>query len=166
MASYLDVFAALSEAEVSYVVVGGAAVVLQGHARMTVDLDLVLDLEPASVRAALDVLLGLGMLPRLPVDPYQFADPVVREQWRTERNLIVFSLYDPADPFREVDLFSASPLPWEELRSQARAVQLGDIHVPVASLEHLITMKRAAGRPQDLADVAALERLRASRDLG
>lgn len=160
MAGYLDVFAALSDAEVSYVVVGGAAVVLQGHARMTVDLDLVLDLEPASVRTALDVLLGLGMLPRLPVDPYQFADPVVREHWRTERNLLVFSLYDPTDPFREINLFSAPPLPWEELRSQARVIRLGDTPVPVASIEHLLTMKRAAGRPQDLADVQALERLR------
>ncbi len=160
MPGYLDVLAALSAAEVSYVVVGGTAVVLQGHARMTVDLDLVLDLDPAAVRKGLDVLLGLGLLPRLPVDPYEFADPVVREQWRTERNLVVFSLYDPMDPFREIDLFAASPLPWDELWSQARVVQLGGTAVPVASLDHLIAMKQAADRPQDRADVLALERLR------
>ncbi len=160
MAGYLDVFSALTDAGVSYVVVGGAAVVLQGHARMTVDLDLVLDLAPASVRKALDVLLGLGLLPRLPVDPYQFADPVVREQWRTERNVMVFSLYDPTDPFREVDLFTASPLPWEELRAQATVLDLAGSLVPVASIEHLLVMKRTAGRPQDLADVRALEGLR------
>jgi hypothetical protein len=41
---YDDVFAALHRAGVRFVVVGGVAVVLQGHIRTTVDLDLVVDL--------------------------------------------------------------------------------------------------------------------------
>lgn len=147
VAGYSDVFAALSAAGVSYVVVGGTAVVLQGHARMTVDLDLVLDLEPAEVRRGLEVLLGLGLQPRRPVDPYDFADPVVRERWRTERNLTVLSLYDPDDPFREVDLFTVSPLPYEDLRLRASLVPLDGVDVPVASLDDLIAMKRAVARP-------------------
>ncbi len=160
MAGYGDVFAALNDAQVSYVVVGGTAVVLQGHARMTVDLDLVIDLATDSVRTCLDVLLGLGLQPRLPVDPYDFADPIIREQWRTERHLTVFSLYDPADPFREVDLFAAVPLPYEQLVADATLVRLGDLDIPVASIADLIAMKTAVGRPQDLQDVDALQRLR------
>ena len=39
-------------------------------------------------------------------------------------------------------------------------MQLEEQLVRIASIEHLITMKKAAGRPQDLADVAALEALR------
>jgi hypothetical protein len=35
--------------------------------------------------------------------------------------------------------------------------------VPVASRAHLIVMKRAAARPQDLADIAALEALEEGR---
>lgn len=159
MVAYGDVFAALTDAAVPYVVVGGTAVVLQGHARMTVDLDLVLDLAPAAVRRALDVLLALGLLPRLPVDPYDFADPVIREQWRTAKKLTVFSLYDPADPFREVDLFAAAPLPFDELAAEATTVRLDGVDVPVASVAHLIAMKTAVGRPQDLQDVAALQRI-------
>lgn len=159
MARYRDVLAALNAAGVSYVVVGGTAVVLQGHVRATVDLDLVVQLDGLHVRTALDVLLGRGLLPRLPVDPYDFADPVVREQWRTERNLTVFSLYDPADAFVEIDLFAGEPLPFTELVSAASHVDVAGVEVPVASRAHLIAMKRAVGRPQDLADVAALERL-------
>lgn len=159
MGAYGDVFAALRDAQVSYVVVGGTAVVLQGHARMTVDLDLVIDLAPASVRKGLEALLALGFLPRLPVDPYDFADPVIREHWRRERNLTVFSLYDPADPFREVDLFAASPLPYDELASGATTVRLEGVDVPVASVAHLIAMKQDVGRPQDLQDIQALRRL-------
>ena len=44
MSVYDDVFRSLTAAGVSFVVVGGVAVVLHGHARMTVDLDLVIDL--------------------------------------------------------------------------------------------------------------------------
>lgn len=159
MAGYREVFAALAAADVSYVVVGGTAVVLQGHARMTVDLDLVVDLAPDSLRRSLTALLALGLRSRLPVDPYDFANPVLREQWRTERNLTVFSLYDPDDPFREVDLFAAEPLPFADLVAAATNVDIAGVPVPVASIEHLIQMKRAVGRPRDLEDVAALERL-------
>lgn len=50
MALFEPVLAALDAAEVRYVVVGGVAVVLHGHPRLTADLDLVIDLaaEPAS----------------------------------------------------------------------------------------------------------------------
>jgi len=133
------------------------------HARLTVGLDPVVDLRPDSLRRVLAALLELGMRPRLPVDPYDFADPEIREQWRTERNLTVFSMYDPDDPFREVDLFAQDPLPFAELVAQATIVHVEGVPVPVASVDHLITMKRAVGRPRDLEDVAALERLRAER---
>jgi hypothetical protein len=39
------IFAALAERGVRFVVVGGVAVVLHGHSRSTVDLDLVIDPE-------------------------------------------------------------------------------------------------------------------------
>jgi len=38
-------------------------------------------------------------------------------------------------------------------------VQLGDLSIPIAHRDDLLTMKRAAGRPQDLADVRLLESL-------
>jgi len=38
-------------------------------------------------------------------------------------------------------------------------VSLGDLSVPIAAREDLLRMKRAAGRPQDLADVQLLESL-------
>lgn len=161
MRPLLDVLRALHEAQVRAVVVGGVAVVLHGHLRMTADLDLVLDLEPANVASAITVLEGLGLRPRLPVPARDFADPHVRARWQRERHLTVFSLHDPADPLREVDLLADSPLPFAELWGASRVVVVDDVPIRVASCEHLITMKRAAGRPQDLADVEALEDLRA-----
>jgi len=160
---YDDVHAALHTAGVRYVVVGGTAVVLQGYPRMTVDLDLVVDLTAASALAAVEALQGVGLRPRLPVAAEQFADPVIRREWVEQRNLMVFSFFDPDDSLREVDLFATEPLPFQDLHEQADVVLLGGVPVRVASKEHLLTMKRAAGRPRDLGDIAALEAMEEGR---
>lgn len=164
MRGYTRVFSALNEAEISYVVVGGVAVVLQGHARLTVDLDLVVDLAAEPASRAVDVLLGLGFLPRLPVDAHDFAEAAVREQWVQQRHLQVFSMHHPDDPLLEVDLFASYPLPFDELLSSADQLDVAGVRVPVASVAHLVALKRAAGRPRDLEDVEALLRLERGGD--
>ncbi len=51
MTLYEPVLAALDAAGVRFVVVGGVAVVLHGHPRMTADLDLVVDLTASRLAA-------------------------------------------------------------------------------------------------------------------
>jgi predicted nucleotidyltransferase len=157
---FTQAMVALAEAGVRFVVVGGVAVVLQGHARLTVDLDVVLDLAEENVRAAIDVLTSSGLHPRLPVSAQDFADPATREGWVRERGLVVFSLHDPSDARREVDLFAQYPLPFEDLWARADVVEIPGTTVRVASIDDLIAMKETARRPQDLADIAALRALR------
>jgi len=159
MALFEPIFEALSAADVRYVVVGGVAVVLHGHARLTADLDLAVDLEPAAARRAIRALSDLGLRPRAPVRAEDFADPDVRSSWMRERGMVVFSMVDPSDPLRVVDLFVDEPLPFEELHERARAVDVAGIPVRVAAIPDLITLKLRAGRPQDEADVAALREL-------
>jgi hypothetical protein len=48
---------------------------------------------------------------------------------------------------------------FSEMRNRAHLVPLGDLTVPIASREDLLVLKRAAGRPQDLADIRLLESL-------
>ena len=147
-------------ADVRYVVVGGVAVVLHGHARLTADLDLAVDLEPAAARRAMGALTDLGLRPRAHVRPEDFADPDVRSSWRREQGMLVFSMVDASDPLRAVDVFVDEPIPFEDLYERAIGVDLGGITVRVASIQDLITLKRAAGRPQDDTDIAALEEIR------
>lgn len=159
MGLYDDVFAALHAAGVRYVVVGGVAVVLQGHPRTTVDLDLVVDLATEQVTAAVAALSALGLQPRLPVAATDFANAEIRQRWVAERHLQVFSFYDPQNALRAIDVFATEPIPIGELLADATTIELGGTPVAVASRAMLIEMKRRAGRPQDLADIAALEEL-------
>jgi len=47
----------------------------------------------------------------------------------------------------------------DDLWADARVVAIGDSEVRVASIRHLIRMKEAAGRAQDLADAGRLREL-------
>jgi hypothetical protein len=157
---YDDVYAALHAAEVRFVVVGGMAVVLSGHLRTTVDLDVVVDLAPEPARRAVTALTDLGFRPRVPIRPTDFADPRIRQEWIDTKGMQVLSFYDPHHAVREVDVFVAYPVDFERLLDAAVPTPVGDQTVLVASIDDLLVMKRAAGRPQDVADVAALEALR------
>lgn len=163
MTLYDDVYAALAAADVRFVVVGGMAVVLSGHVRTTIDLDLVVDLAPEPAQRAMMALTELGFRPRVPVAPLDFADPRIRQDWIDTKHMQVLSFNDPQRIAREVDVFVAYPMDFERLVAAAVPVQVGEQVIPVASIDDLLAMKRASGRPQDLADADALERLRDRR---
>jgi predicted nucleotidyltransferase len=150
---------------VRYVVVGGVAVVLHGYARLTADLDLAVDLSTVEARRAIDALISMGFRPTVPVDPLGFADPRVREQWISEKQMKVFSMRDPENPMRMVDLFVENPLDFEELWVRSELMRLADSTVRVASIPDLIAMKRLARRQQDLQDIEALEEILRRREL-
>lgn len=151
-----EFLAELDAANVRFVVVGGLAVVIQGYARMTADIDLVLDLDGANVRRAIEVLSARGLRPLLPVNAADFADEGKRREWIESRNLQVFSMHDEKNPLLTVDLFAEEPIPFPELWSRADIVSLGGRNIRVASIEDLIRMKRAAARPQDAIDIEQL----------
>jgi hypothetical protein len=157
MALFEPLFKALNDAGARYVVVGGLAVVLHGHARLTVDVDLVVDLDEGQALRAIDALVRLGLRPRVPVNPRDFADRSVREEWIRDRGMQVFSMFDPSNPMRVVGLFVNHPVPFEELWSRSQEFELQDTIVRVASIPDLIQLKRLANRPQDHADIEQLE---------
>lgn len=155
---------ALSKAGVRYLVVGGVAVVLHGYLRATADLDLIVDFDQPNVEKAVETLDGLGFQSRAPVPLRAFADPGERQRWASEKNMQVFSLWHSNMPGFEVDLFVSSPLPFDDLFRRAVLAAIGGSNVPVASIDDLIAMKRAVGRPRDQEDIEALMQLKDSNE--
>lgn len=157
-------FEALNRANVRYVVVGGVAVVLHGYPRLTHDVDLIVDLAPEEAERTIEVLTALGLRTRVPLDPSGFADASIRAGWARDKHLIAFSLWDPVNPLRVVDLFIEHPIPFDALWEQSEIVELDTTTVRIASLPHLIELKRIAGRRRDRDDIEALELIQKERD--
>lgn len=154
-----QIFKALADADVEYVVVGGFAVIMHGHLRATRDLDLVVDLQPDNCAKAMQALASIGLRPRLPVTLADFADPAKREDWIQNRNMLVFQLWDPDNPERSVDVFVREPMDVATMLAEASRKDLDGVPIPVASIRHLIAMKQAAGRRGDLDDIEALRQI-------
>lgn len=156
---YEDVFRELDRCGIRYVVVGGVAMVLHGAVRLTVDLDLMVHLEHANLTEFVSVMERLGYRPRLPVAANDFIDPHNRVRWQREKGMKVFSFFHPSDHGKLVDVFVDEPISFDEVDAEKTVVEAGDLRIPVVSVRHLKQLKAGAGRPQDLADIAALEAL-------
>lgn len=157
---FVALFAVLDAARIRYVVVGGLAMLLHGIDRLTADVDLVVDLSTDSVRDTVRALTEAGYRPLAPVDPLELANPERRAAWQAERGMQVFSFWDTRQARPTVYIMLQAPIPFEELWESAASMPIAGQAVRVASVEHLIRTKRAAGRPKDLEDVERLQALR------
>ena len=87
-----------------------------------------------------------------------FADAGARALWASEKGLTVFSLFSAEHRSTEVDLFLECPLDFESAYSRAWRTELaGGPTLTFVSLADLLELKRRAGRPRDLEDIAGLE---------
>ncbi len=80
MRIFEPVFEALNAHGARYVVVGGVAVVLHGHVRLTGDLDIAVDLAPEEAQKAIEALTSIGLRPNAPAEAADFAQRL----WRSE----------------------------------------------------------------------------------
>jgi len=159
MSLFIPIFNSLHNAEVRYVVVGGLATVLHGYARLTADIDIIIDLEPVEAKKAIKAIIDLGLQPRLPVDPFDFSDPIVRKEWSENRNIQVFSFWNPDDPLISVDFFIKNIIDFEDLWNRSKLVDLEGVLVRIASIPDLIKLKKIANRRQDLIDIEKLSEI-------
>jgi hypothetical protein len=156
---YENVFSSLQKDNIRYAVAGGIALVLHGVVRLTADLDLIVDLESENLRCFIHAMHELGYLPRNPVKAEGLLDPATRGQWKREKGMEVFSFVDPGQPMTLIDVFVEEKIPFGEIMKDLVRVTAKGITIPVVSLAHLKRLKKAAGRPQDLADIEAIEAL-------
>jgi predicted nucleotidyltransferase len=156
---FTEIFRELAKEDVKYVIAGGIAVNLLGVPRFTADLDLIVALEQKNVKKFAKCMTRLGFKPKVPVTAAMFADPKNREAWIKERNMIVFSFWRPDRPHEVVDVFVKEPIPFKKLWSKREQVSIENIKIPVISIDHLVQLKKQAGRLQDISDIEALKKL-------
>lgn len=151
---------ALNDDGVPFIIVGGLAVVAHGYGRHTQDLDIVIRLDPHSILNAFRALASLEYRPRVPVTAEGFADARQRARWLAEKGMTVLNFHSDKHGETPVDVFVTEPFDFDVEFAAAMVEEVAS-HVPahMGRLETLPRLKRQAGRPQDLADIAELRLL-------
>jgi hypothetical protein len=151
------VFRALVEADVRFLVVGGLAVNVHGFMRMTLDIDLVVNLEVGNIVRAFAALSSVGYRPTVPVSDAEFGDVKTRESWVRDRNMRVLRFHSDEHFDTPVDVFAAEPFSFDDEYDQATIRELAGVGgIRVVSLPTLLRIKEAAGRSLDIADIDGL----------
>lgn len=152
---------ALRDAGVRHIIIGGFAVNAHGVIRPSRDLDIVPDPDPDNLRRLAQLLadidarhIGLGDF-----DPAEFpSDPTRPEDLEGGANFRLETRLGDLDIMQWVAGIEPEPA-YASLAANAISGELNGVPLRVCSLDDLIAMKRAAGRPRDLDD---LQRLGAS----
>jgi hypothetical protein len=141
---FRDLLAEFAAAGVEYLVVGGYAVGVHAEPRFTKDLDVWIGDAPENLARAKAALASFGA-PN---------DLLVRFDEATPEDV----LWMGAPPLR-IDILKGVP-GGEFSAAYARRVSTdwSGVQASIIARDDLVAIKRASGRPQDLADVAALLR--------
>ena len=136
---------ALREAELDYALCGGLAVAVHGYPRATKDIDILI--READLERARKCLEAAGYTLETGLIPFDIGKPTERRVFRVTKI--------EGSEFMTVDMILVSGF-LEEVWSDREKHDLEGSELGVVSLKGLRTMKRVAGRPQDLADLAQL----------
>jgi hypothetical protein len=136
---------ALERASIDHALCGGMAVIIHGYPRLTRDIDLLLREE--DLERAREALEDLGYTLPSGILPFDLGKP-------TERKVFRVTKVEGKDHMT-LDLVLVSPFLEDVWRGRERHLVEGRT-LRVVSREGLAKMKRAAGRPQDLADLSQL----------
>lgn len=139
-----ELLSALNAHSVKYVIIGGYAVFIHAQPRMTKDLDVFIESSPSNALATFKALAAFGApLKDFTVEDFCKATQVAR-------------FGNPPLCFEILQQISGVTFGQVYANSEVVLVD-GDLPVRYISAADLITNKLASGRPQDLADVAAIQ---------
>ncbi len=134
----------LNAHEVRYVVIGAAAFPIYGYVRATLDVDIFIEATEENARRTWEALRAFG---------YDVSDLSIETLLRKKVLIRQYLVECDIHPF-------VAGVTFEEVWKRRVEGEVGETRVWFASLDDLIRMKEAAGRPKDLEDLRVLRKLR------
>jgi hypothetical protein len=145
-----ELFRALAEHRVDYLVIGGVAAQVHGRRRTTMDLDVTPAPDPENFKRLAAALVALDAHP---VELGPSAPAPTAEQLRLAPVV-------PPLTTRHGELHILNEVPgataYTAMRTRALTTDLDGIAVHVVGVDDLIRMKQSTGRPRDIEDIEAL----------
>ncbi len=143
----------LVDAGVRFLVIGGVAAIAHGASTFTRDLDVLVAFDPDTISRLLGALKAYD--PRSALDPARRPIPKDLAAFEGFRNLYVTT------GLGRLDLIGETPIgDYTCLVERAVPMTLAGASVMVISLDDLIAIKRAVGRPKDILVATELEAIR------
>jgi predicted nucleotidyltransferase len=144
-----ELLSALNAHSVRYVIVGGHAIAVHAQPRTTKDLDVFIDRRPDNAKAVYAALAAFGA-PLGDTAPEDFEKP----------NSVLRLGVPPicVDILQNID-----GIDFDSVWQASSEHTVDGFRARYISAEHLIVNKLASGRPQDLADVAAIRQAQSAK---
>jgi predicted nucleotidyltransferase len=142
-----ELLRSLKEHRVRFVVIGATAFPVHGYSRATLDIDIFIEPAPVNARRTREALQAFG---------HDMSDVSVEDLLRKKLLIRQYVVETDIHPFVKGTTF-------ERVWGNKVKARFGRTFVWFASLDDLIEMKQAAGRPKDKEDLKFLRRLRHKR---
>jgi predicted nucleotidyltransferase len=137
---------ALNKSKIKYLVVGGLAVNLYGLHRLTMDLDLMIDLAKDNFSKFIRVIGELGYVTNVP-----------EKEW--SKHLAIAFIYRK-DKDRRIDVFLKNPINFKKAFANRKVFSVDRLRVACVGFDDLLVLKSKANRLRDWVDVGSLKRMR------
>ena len=137
-------FRLLKEHKVDFVIIGATAFPVHGYARATFDIDIFIRPTEENAEKVWEALKKFG---------YDMTDVSIEDLLKKKLLIRQYALETDLHPFVKGTSF-------ERVWKNKIRKKFGNIFVHFASLDDLVRMKRAAGRPKDLEDLKFLSQIR------
>ena len=160
LASVEAIVRSLNTIGARYLIAGGLAVNAHGYIRLTMDVDLVIAMDPSNIARAFQAFAALGYKPIVPITAEQFANSDLRHQWIRDKGMTVLSFSSERHKETTLDVFVTVPFDFQRESLQALEGELSPgAKIRFVSLATLVAMKEAAGRPRDMDDLEHLRQI-------
>lgn len=160
----LEILKALTDNSVEFIVCGGVAAVLHGVERLTMDLDVSLNLNRDNLERFIKVMNYEDMVPRVPIPAESILDPEIRNAIVKDKGALVFTFIDVKNPFKQLVFFLSEDKSYNALLADTDIINIDDMQIRLLSIDKLIEMKHAIIpiRDKDRRDIDELMRLKRS----
>ena len=143
-----DLLRLLKEHKVDFVIIGATAFPVHGYVRATLDIDIFIRPTRQNAERTWNALKEFG---------YDMSDVSVDELLIKKVLIRQYTVEADIHPF-------VKSMTFEKVWRNKVEAEFGETRVFFASLDDLIEMKKAAGRPQDLQDLKYLMKLKEKRE--
>lgn len=124
------------------------------------DIDITVAMRPENLRHLIDFAKDLGLKPVAPVPLESLSNIELLKQWHSEKNMQAFALRTDELAGVTLDVLLFTTLNFAYMYQRAVHFDVGNVRIPVVSIDDLIALKQAAGRAIDISDIAHLQKLK------